>query len=316
MPKRKDAKEGKASRGELQKSDSEVLKERRSQDSFKAADSYLGGLGWGMWALAGIWFFCFSAAAPPATASVLSGLGDALLGLVVCGMLCTSLSNCSPRSTWSSWRKLWHIGWCPAFGLLAASFAYGSMERAAQGTRASAPPGLAGPGVALACGAAAIGSVMTFPDGEAKPLRGAGFVPSRLLCIADGVLVMLSCISALAMGSWSEPFGLMAISAQALPMFMCSLALLLCQTEAELLAAVPPAMVLQAGATVRSFFAADVLGAALTATLLLLHCGLYLPLPLQEPDTNPFYQGLQRKVDRFVRFMQQPVSGFGDEMGD
>ncbi|CAK0807559.1 unnamed protein product [Prorocentrum cordatum] len=82
MPtKRKDAKEAKAT--EEQKSDAEIIKDRRSVESFGSADSYLGYIGWALWALAAAWLFCFSASAPPVS-ELHGGVADPLLGGGLC----------------------------------------------------------------------------------------------------------------------------------------------------------------------------------------------------------------------------------------
>mmetsp|Transcript_44754 Transcript_44754/g.120595 ORF Transcript_44754/g.120595 Transcript_44754/m.120595 type:complete len:97 (-) Transcript_44754:162-452(-) len=94
---------------------------------------------------------------------------------------------------------------------------------------------------------------------------------------------------------------------------MLSLAMVLCQTEAELLAAVPVAMLMLAGASARSALAGEIPASVLAAAALVAHCALYLPLPAQDPDSNPFNRALRKRIERFVRFMEQPVSGFGDD---
>ncbi|CAE7588011.1 unnamed protein product, partial [Symbiodinium sp. CCMP2456] len=99
------------------------------------------------------------------------------------------------------------------------------------------------------------------------------------------------------------------------PLLMFSVALMFSSSDSSsLLVSVPSAMSHLAAAAAYSVFSMNDWAAVAILTLALMaHLTLYLPLPLNDPESNPFYTSLRRVRHQFMRFLAQPVSGFGDE---
>jgi len=113
-------------------------------------------------------------------------------------------------------------------------------------------------------------------------------------------------------GTWSPPLGPAAIGVTAVPVSMLSLGVMLCRSEAELLAAVPAAMLFCLGSSLRALLFGSATAAALSAAVLVLHCALFLPLPPQEPESNPFNRWFARSLQAFSRWIASPIAGWGD----
>lgn len=293
-------------------SDAELLKARRHAESFGTADDCLRIVGWGLQALALAWFFIYNATAPD-TPSLHAGAGEASLGLFVAGSFCRALSRASPKGTWSWWRRLWQLGWALALGLLAVCF--GSAGLSASTQQSGGPGASSGYALAGLCGLAAAAMAVLCPPESPRGAKSAAACPSaRSLVLADGVAGLAIGGSLLAAGPWgASNLAPVAIVAGAMPIGMWGLGTLLCGTEAELLAAVPSAMLMHLGAAARALAVSGPIMAAPPAILLVLHAALYLPLPSHDPNTNPFYTSLKKRLDAFAKLMSDPVSGFGDE---
>lgn len=143
-------------------------------------------------------------------------------------------------------------------------------------------------------------------------MKASSAVTSRLLLAADGMFGIAVAGSMFLASPWTQPLGPVTMAVSALPLVMWSLGTMLCRTEAELLAAVPAALAFHLGAAARAAFLAHPFMAATSATFAVLHCALYLPLPAQDAESNPFYITLRRVLRRWNRLLTQPVSGFGD----
>lgn len=193
----------------------------------------------------------------------------------------------------------------------AALVRFGLASKSARGL----PPSSYAWGMALACGLLSAGAVLTCPGSEPVPAKVSGAVLGRLLLLVDGVLglVLFSSILLSAPHSWAEPLGPAAVAISAMPLGMWSVAMMLCQTEGELIAAAPPALLFYSVATGGALYASGPITALPTAAFVVLHVALYLPLPLQDPDANPFHVWLRRFIRGFVQLMTQPVPSFGDD---
>jgi len=312
MPVRKPAKAAKEGPGGGQgRSDDEILKKRQRLEAFEAADKYLTYLGTSLWVVGAAWFFCMEKA--PTVASLHRGAGDALLGLVATGSFCGSLAKSSPRGAWSAWRKPWHVAWCPALALLAVVLGLASR---------TAAEGRALPFSALACGLLALGAAATSPAGpppsSAPSSESSAVAFARLLAVVDGLLGLALAGSALAASggegsTWSLPLGPAAMGMTAVPLTMLSLGVLLCRTEAELMAAVPAIMLFCLGAAARAAALSGAAAALLPAAALAVHAGLYLPLPVKDPHSNPFNRYVSLSWKAFARWMSDPVQGWSEE---
>mmetsp|Transcript_32863 Transcript_32863/g.94321 ORF Transcript_32863/g.94321 Transcript_32863/m.94321 type:complete len:318 (+) Transcript_32863:98-1051(+) len=293
-------------------SDEEILKGRRKREAFTLADDALFAVSWGLWALAALWFLCYSPAAPEAPLSH-SGLpAEASTGLLFCGIFCASLSRSSPQGSWSMWRVAWHMAWCPAFAVLAVAFWLTSTR----GRPAPAvPPTTYSISAAGACALGAVAMILTLPKFQPTSPKASGYFLGRVMALVDGALGLLTASSVVVSGSgvWGEPVGPVAAALTAIPLGMWGVGTLLCCTDAELTAAIPPAMLQYTAMIIRSLLLVG-LPAALPAVLMLaLHLALYLPFPLKEPDSNPFYNALRRWYRRWTNLLSEPVSGFGDD---
>jgi len=310
MPKQR-TKAQPATREAQPNSDAEILLERRRVAAFDRADQFLLLLSWGLWLFACVWFAVFAPASPQVK-SLHRGLGEPLPGLLVCGLQCGSLSRASPRGTWSTWRSLWHFGFGCALGLLAAAMAAAALAPPGAKTTLPARPNVV-LGMAVAVGFSALGCFQTCPGGAPSAARPSSVVFARMLFAADGVAGFAVAGSMLLFGTWGAPLGPLAIAVSALPLVMTSLSTMLARTDNELVAVAPAALTLHVAATCREVLASNMLAAIPTAVAVLLHAALYLPLPLHEPDSNPFHWGLARFVSSSVRWFNAPVKGFGDE---
>lgn len=297
------AKTASAGANQLSKSDEDILKDRKRMEAFDTADTYLGFLGYGFWALAFVWFTNFTDA-QQAIPSMHHASTDTCLVLFVVGGFCRGISRASPR-LWSTWRLLFHFAWCPVLAVMALAAASMAMQKSS--VVSSNVCWL----IALGCGAGAAVAVLTFPGSSLGSAKGSDAYLARLLLCMDGLAGTAVAASVLISIPWSDGLGPITAAMTAAPWIACSAALSLCCTDAELLVAVPWVMIFLIGASLRALYFSGTAATIPTAGLLLLHVGLYLPLG--DSETNPFYMSLARFARQIKKFMSQPVSGFGDE---
>eukprot|EP00931_Biecheleriopsis_adriatica_P007258 TRINITY_DN108566_c0_g1_i1.p1 TRINITY_DN108566_c0_g1~~TRINITY_DN108566_c0_g1_i1.p1 ORF type:complete len:295 (+),score=73.07 TRINITY_DN108566_c0_g1_i1:74-958(+) len=291
MP-RKAAQRGSAAPGSGSKSDEEILQERRRVEAVKTADFVLLLLSWGLWVLAAFWFFNFADQAPPTLLST----SDIVVSLLVCGQLCCSLARSSKNGAWSSWRKPWYLAWALVLVVICILFAQ-KAERAAA--------------VACALGAVAVG--MACPASCTPDPKSSTAVLGHLLLRLDGLVVLALCVASVLQADMSQPLGRLATALAVLPLAMTSLALLCGSSQAEVQVAVPMAMLQLAGSSLCNLlFGGSGVALAALAAGLVTHGALYLPFPVQDPDSNPFYSTLRKSFDNFAKVMSSPVSGFND----
>lgn len=304
-----------AAGGSSGRSDEEIIKERKKNEAFALADDALFGISWGLWVLAALWFLCFLPAAPESPPSHPLLPADASTGLLICGVLCAGLSRASPQGSWSRWRVAWHLAWCPALAAAALAFYLTS----ARGRPAPAvPPTSYSLGAALLCALGAAGAGLTVPKFSPSSPKPWGFAWGRLLMFADGALGLTAAFAAVVASGlgqvWGEAVGPAAVACTVMPLAMWSVGTMFCSTDAELVGAMPAAM-LQYSAAAAKLAMAGGLPAALPACLGLgLHLALCLPLPLGgETDANPFFMAVWRWYRRWTNLLSEPVSGFGDD---
>lgn len=306
MPKRTAKPSAREAPGSDGRSDDQLYAERKRKEAFEAADSFLRFVGWLLWFLAGAWFLIFADRAP-AISSFHKGASEGTLCLLVCGSMCGAFSRASPRGTWSAWRKFWQLGLSAGFASLALAFA-SLIGATAPGQSFSTPLV-----VAFINGLTAAGAIFTYPGDSPSVPKGSNAICGRLLLVADGLLSIALASSIIVASTWSDASGRLAIAAAVVPLLLGAVPMLMSRTDAELNAAVPPAILFDIVATARSLGLGNFVEAASTGILAVFHVMLYLPLPLQDPDSNPFYTKLSKMLRQFSRFMSQPVSGFGED---
>mmetsp|Transcript_132391 Transcript_132391/g.264093 ORF Transcript_132391/g.264093 Transcript_132391/m.264093 type:complete len:313 (+) Transcript_132391:64-1002(+) len=295
--------------GNQHQSDEDIQRERVWLNAFKAADGFLETQSIGLWIAAGIWFIFYSDAAPRMP-SLHYGASEPTLVLASCAMLCSGLSGSAPKGTWPSWRLLWHVGWCVVFGCL--SVAFGTAHFVGRG---GVPVAMGYPGLGMTafCAVAAVGAFITFPGFGNKAPCGCSAIFGRIMVKLDGIFGLLLARSIMSEGEWKQPYGAVTLATLVLPLGMWSLAMFLCTTEAELLAVVPVATLLHLAAAGKSMYLADHPEVILSVGIALLHACLYLPFPLSNPKSNPFFKALSNFATRWHKLITNPVSGFGDE---
>lgn len=285
-------------------SDEEILAQRRSTDSFDAADFMLRVVSWGLWGLAAAWFFIFTSLAPVVGSKLHHVALEPEVSLICAGLFCSNLSKSSPRATWSAWRRTWQLVWVGALGILGVTFLAAGESRALAWL------------LAAACGCLAAGMAMAQPFGTPRSNRVSSVVLGRMLLLTNGLLAtVLLCGGTLlgVAGLWSEPLGPPALGAAVVPLTMCSVAAMLCQTDTELVAALPPVLLVHVISFFATLFKEGAFAAVPPLLVVVLHCLLYLPFPWSNPDANPFHMSLRKIIRSFARMMSQPSSGFGDE---
>jgi hypothetical protein len=166
--------------------------------------------------------------------------------------------------------------------------------------------------MAVFCAVAAVGALLTFPGFSNKPPKGCGAVCGRIVVMLDGIFG-LALAGSMLRAEWKQPYGVVTLATSVLPLGMWSLAMLLCSTEAELLSAVPVAILLHLYAAGKSVYLVDHFALAFSAVAVLLHACLYLPFPLQNPQSNPFFKALRKFGLRWHKLITNPVSDFSDE---
>lgn len=330
---RQRAASGRGTGGSDQKvqSDEDILRERRRKQAFEVADGVLQWVSWGLWVLAGAWFLLFApsaAAVPPsgtpaAVLRVAEVAGDPVLATLSCGVFCGALSRSCPHGSWSGWRRLWHVVWVPLLALGTLAFArFAMMDRFSRiEAKVALPPASAAFVVAVALAAAAAAQFFTAPSGRPDAPRATGVIWGRMLLVSDALAggALSLAIALNGPGRWAEPLGPCTVWISVAPLGMWSLGTLLCSADAELVAAVPAVIVHSLQVSALLLYAEGLATSLSALAVALLHAALYLPLPLREPDSNPFHVAFRRWWRRFTALLASPVgAGFGDcgEDGD
>lgn len=269
------------------------------------ADLVLLAAAWALWMLAGLWYFVFHGLQVPSKVRWLpvSCLEDAVGNFLVCGHFCGMLARCAPQGNWPAWRKPWYLAWVAAFGWLSFLF-----------FQASAPLH------AALCGVLAFTMLTTCPAAAETTSGASGShqadapLGRSLLCL-DAAALLLGVGQEAAGTSWQRSSAALATSMASVPLLMVALGLLCSTSETEILSSIPAVMLQLLSFGVSCVIREDFLTASALVLLFLVHAALYLPLPSNDPESNPFYNSFKRSVQRCVKFMAQPVSGFGDETG-
>eukprot|EP00434_Breviolum_minutum_P005141 symbB.v1.2.004533.t1/scaffold256.1/size249868/4 len=296
MPK-KSAKAAKGNVGVA--SDEEILRQRRRISAVQVADLALLAVSWGFWLLACSWYFAFDDLQIPSKRSrwlQISCLEDASVNLVVCGQFCSMLARCAPQGNWSAWRKPWYLALVAVFGWLGFLF----FQAGAHLTAAF-------------CGLLGFMVLATCPAAPEKQMQACDAWLGRALVFLDAMLLMLGGLHEAVGISWNRTTSTLASSLSVLPLLIMSLAFLCSSTETELLTAVCGMFFQLLGWSISSAIKEDYQTLILLVVLGLLHMALYLPLPSNDPESNPFYNSFKRSKQRCAKFFAQPVSGFGDE---
>ncbi|CAE7896157.1 unnamed protein product [Symbiodinium necroappetens] len=282
-----------------ERSDEDILRQRRRIEAVQTADFIMLLLSWHLWLLALIWLVAFAELAT-AKQSRYAGLESSPVVLFSCGQLCGSLSRLTPNGEWPAWRKPWYLAWVVVLGVMAVSCVQNSA------LVAGGLCGLLAAAMAWACPAGA---------GSAQQPKAPDASLGRGLVMIDGMTGLLLAARQLSTVLWQSGLEVLAASITALPLLMFSVALMFSSSDSSsLLVSVPSAMLHLAAAAAYSVLSMNDWTAVAVLTLALMaHLTLYLPLPLNDPESNPFYTSLRRVRHQFVRFLAQPVSGFGDE---
>lgn len=287
------------------------MQERRRAEAFEKADTFLVFVSWALWIIGGMWFMSFGTAAPKVFDFHLAA--EPSTALFFSGIFCGSLAKASPRGTWSSWRRMWHLAWCISFGLMSAAF----FQLNFGGRLPSGISSMFTYAMIAGCSWNSVGAVLTCPGGQTNPSTGSSFVFGRLLLAVDGILGLLICCHVLlnAYNMLAEPLGLTATLMSALPLGMCSVGFLLCSTDNELIAGLPTALMAHTAGFIGQALAQNISMATLSALAIAVHCAVFLPLPLDNPESNPCHVWVRGYIRRFMKLMTDPVTGFGDENG-
>ncbi|CAE7465777.1 unnamed protein product [Symbiodinium sp. CCMP2592] len=267
-------------------------------EAVQTADFIMLLLSWHLWLLALIWLVAFAELAP-VKQSWSAGLESSPVVLFSCGQLCGSLSRLTPNGEWPAWRKPWYLAWVVVLGVMAVSCVQNSA------LVSGGLCGLLGAAMAWACPAGA-GSALQ-PKAPCDASLGRGLV------MIDGLTGLLLAARQISTVLWQSGPDVLAASITALPLLMLSVALVFSSSDSSsLLVSVPSAMSHLAAAAAYSVLSTnDWAAVAILALALMAHLALYLPLPINDPESNPFYTSLRRVRHQFARFLAQPVSGFG-----
>jgi len=313
-------------------SDEEIEQERKLVTQFERGDKLLDLASWGLWGLAFIYFVFFASALPALDLTgmpellqgVVETISDPSLCLLSSGIFMKNLSTASPNGSWSSWRSGWHGLW--SFCGIAGAAAFGrfsTMDRvdrpSSETTQAPLPPsnyGLVLAGVLALSASAFAGSKPT--GTPPRTGKNSGVFWGRLLLVSDAVLGFACVVLLMAANAalWSDPLGGLALWASTVPLFMWALGTFACKTDNECLAAVPPILAHCMLVSARLIYTTGVLATVPALVWAALHAALYLPLPAQEPDTNPFYSWFSKYCRRTATLFKSPVSGWGDSAED
>lgn len=292
------------------KSDEEIIAERKRLDAFDTADTFLFWLSWGQWVLAIIWFLSLSDVEDAAADSPeRHGPSDATFSLLVSGLFCRGISWANPRC-WSWWRRGFHLGCALLLGLMGFALVLGTSQKHWQDhVDAKAVARYAG----IGCLALLAAAVWTFPRSRPDPAKVASAPVGRLLFLFDGLAGCSASVAIFAGFDMGAGFYTLTASVIGGPLLLYSVGMLFVCSEAELLVAAPVAMAMHLGAFFRCWYLFGFLLATPCVFALVAHAALYLPLPWQDPDSNVFHSMLRRRWRKFIRFMQSPISGFGDD---
>lgn len=290
--------------------DEEITKDRQRVASYEKADAVMRAAGWVCWAWAAVWFFCFAQVVPDVTEPMHASTSHPIVTLLACGLLCTNQSRSSPKGKWSAWRRLWQLGWCPVFAMAGVACLLLSFNRENPFSQNAVWIWTA------VCFVISAALLLSTPSGSATPTKNADAPFSRLVFFISGSYGAFVSASVAMAGGVEGNFRNIAIISQVLPILMWSLGTGLCQTEGELLAASPAALLLGICVSGHGFVVGNSVIGVAGSLFCAVHASLYLPLPIHDPTSNIFHTQLVKTCRAWVRFMSQPVSGFGDSAED
>jgi len=310
----KNRKISKEAREETVSTDEEVLQRRVLVESFESSDLMLGVFGWALWGVAFVWFLYFGQ-------GTLTWLpSDPVIVLAGCGWLCTGMSRSSPKDTWSSWRIVWQMLWVPAWGLLALAMAQVAIsplgafiDHGWNYAPFSAILAWIWTGLLAACAGA---TFYFLPKGSPNPKEQANAPMARLLFLANMAYGCLAAFFAVTSAPWGTGLGPQGALFAAVPFAMWGLGTGLCTTPSEMVKALPGAILIHLGAVCRVLMFGNGGGFLVLLTsvgMLVAHLALFLPLPLNEPESNIFYLYRLKMQKHCYTMISNPVSDFGDD---
>lgn len=289
------------------KSDEEAIKERRVRESYKNADLYTTVHSWALWAVAAAWFLLYVSEAPSLTDMHL--VCDPSVNMVLAGIFCGHLANIKPQGRWSWWRRPLHLAWGVAWAVMGLSFTrLGGLEQVKYPYH-----------MAVAMLALAVGQFFTCPSAGAVSDKASQASFGRLVLLIDAILGFYLC-AALAMNGGADfhpkaaKLGWTGIVLSVCTLGLTSAGFAFCQTDAEMISAVPSALIAHLCGASMSFFAGGAMKLPFSA-LALLHLALYLPFPGNRVDTNPFYVSIRAKYRSMQNLLKNPIDGWGEDDG-
>lgn len=306
--------------GSQPQSDEDILKARALVAQFERSDLYLWFAGYGLWGLAALWFLNFPKSARPQLGAIGEGYIPAELVLPAFGIFCSAVSKGSPRGTWSLWRKPWLMLFVPLFGFVSVGF----LRLALSSSKA-----IMSQNSALFCVAtfaiAAVMGYMTVPKtATVGPAKTSSSVIGRLIVVGDGLIgiaMAAQCMSLVGLGGLKhdglKPPEFIGIVVTIIPLGIWGFGMLCCRSDAELIVAVNVAMLFSVVSMINAFFVHDSIAmvGGFCATFIL-HSTLYLPFPMSDPLSNPFYCALRKQGRQLYKIISSPSSGFGDSAED
>jgi len=292
------------------KSDEEIMEERRRSQKFDSADNVLSMASWALWAIAIVWFFSFSVAAPEISAP--HAIANPSLSMIIAGFFCSALSKASPKGTWSTWRSLWQLLFAGAFGVMAATFVLLQLRGSATWSQQQS---MATVGMIALCGGVSAGAVLTCPGTNSKPARWSSSYFGRLTLVIDGGLGLFLCFQVFVQAAslLGDALGLATLAVSILPLGIISLGMVFVGTDSELVGALPSAVMVHMLGFLIHFFTEGRTMAYASAAAALLHLALYLPFPASDPLSNPFHVSMKKDLMSFYKLITEPVSGWGEE---
>jgi len=135
---------------------------------------------------------------------------------------------------------------------------------------------------------------------------------AKLLFMADMAYGLLAASAAIVSAPWGQSLGPQAAWFSAVPYIMWGVGTGLCCTQAEMLRALPAALLVHTSAIGRALMFGNGGGHVVlvaSATMLVLHLALFLPLPLRDPESNMFYSQRLKLQQRCYRMISDPVPG-------
>mmetsp|Transcript_60369 Transcript_60369/g.112017 ORF Transcript_60369/g.112017 Transcript_60369/m.112017 type:complete len:322 (+) Transcript_60369:63-1028(+) len=301
-----------------EKTDDEILEERRKQEAFEVAELFLKIVGTGFSLTSVLWFLTLGEVTPALPSLYPSSLNPAL-SLAAAGHFCIQLSKSTlPKGHWPEWRHAWHVALIPASGLLAAGFVIAIRRQALMTAFVRSAALRVCQCLAVMSGAIGLTAMLILPGRGsssmvAKSQNTMVCACARMMLCFDCALFCALLLLPLSQMPWDEALGPATALTAMIPLLLIAVGLPFCKSDLELLAAVSTVLFFLACTTVRAVTLEGLLDAVPAVLLFLTHAALYLPYHSEELMRNPFNMVLRRAARDFVKMMANPVSGFGDD---